>query len=327
MYPVQTTTQDEFCECPSDCNVTVHNAALSYAALSADGIGSLLSTHRKRIQGKYTNAREIKERVDPETLLRTLKMMQDIDVSMEEYRYHWEFKVYNKQTSVITRLETAIEKVIEMASKDINGLFRNVSQYVEFYDSNLIIARHWVGDMAARVVTGYSRIVMRLLSDWNTGVTTDHLEDYTKAHADFEDVLDNAIDIFKFYGDIPKVRALHYTAEFDLYTPSQTVTNKTLGDACSYRTIHARVEALRGELRSIMDALPDIAGTNPSGTLGSHLSQIYTNKDHFEETILSMDREWRSFSADIEKCVNEYRNFLGDVLIWQEETAPLYTAV
>ena len=139
-----TTSMESKCDCPAACNVTTYNADLSYAALSLDGIDSLLSDNRDEIQRKHVAAKELQDRVKSSSIIDTLQKLDRVDATVAQFIQFWTSKIKRLETSLVYRVERALGSAVTMANSDINSLFQNITNCTNFYDKNLAMERKWL---------------------------------------------------------------------------------------------------------------------------------------------------------------------------------------
>jgi hypothetical protein len=287
--------------------VTAYNADLSYASLSADGIDALLSDHKETIQKKYIESKEIQDRLNPKSMQDIMKMIQEIEKSVDDYHQFWKFKIYNQATSVIVRLQSSFSKCGEMAISDLESLFANASNYKSVYEDNLHIEREWIAKVLDDSFNAYNYAVLPLLSDWKTRVTDKGIANYINRLESCLDLIDLFQREVESYGDISKFRVLA-DEEKHHYVPNAAVIGKRLYNNC---TVDHIKKTIKKNIRPILEGMLSDLKTEKdlSLTYGEILSNQPTQL-FLEQQIIALNKVWNTFGDNIKKCVNEYKKFI-----------------
>ena len=293
------------CDCPAACNVTTYNADLSYAALSVDGINSLLSDDHDEIQKKHVAAEEIQERLESSSFIDTLQKLNHIDTTVTQFDQFWTSTIKRIETSSIYRVDKALTSAVEMANRDVSSLFVNVTAYNIYYRENLALEREVLDDMFQRAGSLFADAIHPLIIPWNDTPDKNITATSLKLFEELIVLLENAFSLCAYYDEI-----IIPTRRNDMFCPTSPVSSYFMFECIaltigryllSFYEINARMSNDTTNYVSYADFFEDTYFMDPFITDMKPSDLLLAWKDH---------------QKSLSHCVNEYGVYLSHVQDW-----------
>ena len=291
------------CDCPAACNVTTYNADLSYAALSVDGINSLLSDDHDEIQKKHVAAEEIRERLESSSFVDTLQKLNQIDTTVTQFDQFWTSKIKRIETSSIYRVDKALTSAVEMANRDVSSLFVNISDYIFYYRENLALEREVLDDMFQRAGSLFADAIHPLIIPWNDTPDKNITAASLKWFEELIVLLENAFDLYHYYERIIQTR------RNDMFCPTSPVSSDFMFSCIGFT------------MSNYFWALDEI-----NDRMSSDTTNYVSYADFFEDTDIDPGKTymkpsdllltWKDEQKRVSHCLNEYGVSLSHVNEW-----------
>ena len=291
------------CDCPAACNVTTYNADLSHAALSVDGINSLLSDDHDEIQKKHVAAEEIQERLESSSFIDTLQKLNQIDTTVTQFDQFWTSKIKRIETSSIYRVDKALTSAVEMANRDVSSLFVNITDYIIYYRENLALEREVLDDMFQRAGSLFADAIHPLIIPWNDKPDKSITATSLKWFEELIVLLENAFHLLLYYDSIILTR------RNDMFCPTSPVS------------FHFMPECIGYTMDDYLIALDEINDRMSKDT-PINVSYAYFFEDtDIDPGITDMKPSdllltWKDHQKNVSHCLNEYGVYLSHVQDW-----------
>ena len=156
-----TTTSSKRCECVNQCNLLTYSATLSTARLTDTEVWAR-DRHRSRIGSNFMNALETAERVDENSMLETVQLLQGVAKAHGDMTKTIRFYVETAGTSVMSQLKMFHDAVLMMldstlrSSRDMGGEMDNVySVFGEYLITDVTSEMEVVDRMYDKVITSF----------------------------------------------------------------------------------------------------------------------------------------------------------------------------
>ena len=308
------------CDCPAACNVTTYNADLSYAALSLDGIDSLLSDDRDEIQRKHVAAKELQDRVKSSSIIDTLQKLDRVDMAVMNFTDYWTSKIKQIETSLLYRVEKALTSAVKMGNEDVNRLFKNITHYITYYQKNLALERKWLDDMLSAGGYMIGNAIHPLIIEWRNAPNENITEPSLEAMDEFLVLHDKIMMFMDYYGNITQFKhQTHAETDTDLYFPSFAVKEQNNHQYCLHKSI---VKDLTYDFPDDIGELRDRLSEYSFGEYDSYsnltsmsyeelLSKAYG--DDYDDGLVD---GWNDLQRNVSQCLNEYEVYLTGVQDW-----------
>ena len=311
--------------CPAACNVSTFNADLSYAKLSFDGIDALLSGQRDSIQRKYITSNQLQQRVVDTAMIDVLEHFFKNQLEVDKANEYWESKLEREQTSIVSRIEKALQRVVSMAEHDIHELFDDVSRYIVKYEMDFEIERIWMMEALNEYDILLRDGLLPMLPYWNRAINQTDLKEYSnKLHAGLK-IVKKSKDFFQYYGDLSSFGLQHNNDSdtgpeqmsnnlTDMYAPKYAISGKTLQENCTAAilTWHmANQELFLNDLKMKLDNISSGEGNKSfSESTGISLRQ-------FQRDIYDQHYKWKLLHDRVNECLTQYITFLRETSEWE----------
>ena len=304
------------CDCPAACNVTTYNADLSYAALSLDGIDSLLSDDRDEIQRKHVVAKELQERVKSSSIIDTLQKLERIDKTVAQFNEIWKSKIERVETSLVYRIIDALVQSIYMANADINQLYQKLPEYIKFYDDNLRMERMWLDDCVKKIellVKDASTPIMAKC-DWQaTHADISFLVRSADQYAEAVELLSNSQSFIHNYGSLATYKHLVKSLSFDgnSYLPTHSVAEKASQDICANNISYSKLLEIVTPFANRL-SIPLLNFVSCKNALDMDEKTFYNRTNFFYVSLKKLEK-------NLSPCLNEYPDYLRSTNQWKNE--------
>ena len=309
------------CDCPAACNMTTYNADLSYAALSVDGIDSLLSDDRDEIQRKYIATKELQDRVKSSSIIDTLQKLHRVDVTVMNFADYWASKIKDIETSLLHRVEKALTLAVNMANEDSNRLFENITHYMTYYQSNLALERKWLDDMLSAGGYMIGNAIHPLIIEWHNAPDENIIEPSLKAMKEFLVLHEKVMMFIDYYGKITQFKhQTHAKTDADLYFPIFAVEEQNNHEYCKNESVLETLKTFPYEIRNLRDSLSNYSvggydsyyNLTKQVILYEDLQRIAYGKSDSHGLVDG----WNGLQRNVSQCLNEYEVYLTDVQDW-----------
>ena len=329
------TSKESQCDCPAACNVTTYNADLSYAALSRDGINSLLSDDGDEIQKKHVAAKELQHRLEFSSISDTLQKLNQIDTTVAQFNQFWTSKITSIETSLIYRVEKALISAVHMANEDVNSLFANTIKYMNYYSEHLTQERQLLDDMlrAGRylIADAMHPIIIAWNDPWPPKKNT--TETSVKSLEQMWVLAEKVIQFMQYYGNVTEFKRPSqptYDDEYgvDYFFPSFAVKEQNHHKVCTtVDKVLQRYSSILHDLQHKMSI--NIAFYYSFDDLfwdideGDHyyldklseeydILRIYLHPSKPSDLLVT----WNDLQRNVSLCLNEYGVYLTRVQDW-----------
>ena len=309
------------CDCPAACNVTTYNADLSYAALSLDGIDSLLVDKRAAIQNKHVNAIALQHRVKQSSMTDILTKIRMIDKTVTKFAQFWSSKIERLESSHIFLVENAVAKIIDMANQDIKLLFQNITGYTIDYERHLAMERNWFDEIFAKMVQLMKDGYLPILHKWDKEINAEDMKTYLEALVQAVKLAQISITFLNDYGNLmtfKPVRMDYYSVN-EYYIPSHAMIYKfPNGGYCSNANIEAKLQGFMSNHKNLIDEMSCVVNQSCLKSTGY---RFYKELKSFEskEYIYSKLTFWQFCYKDISILLHEFSTFLTETNQWLDD--------
>ena len=320
-------TEYECDQCPAACSSENYAVQLSYASNSRLSLDGLRAEQRDSVLHEFHTAVNTKHRLNRDDIFTNVNILQEVILSLQETMSI----ISNKARNTHAHLEGAVTMLLDDARKDINEvLLGKIDAWVDAYDSNLK-PRKWLYDMLDDAVESLNSMIIQLTAI-DTNVTRyirsdlfDQMRDSSailspKYRDDllFDIVDEHSRKLEKLITAISHL-LLYYQETVDTLVKDQLQENvpsrliydqeKLDNKVCYTSTIevyHTSVKILQliGRLKAAYNS-----STNHTDLLRHQdMEELRATVEYFETQ-----------SRSAQTCLAEYRGYLDQIVIWQEQ--------
>ena len=304
-----TVTMQENCFCEDACNSVGFSSDDSTSSFAEISVDYLLDHDQEGILEKYMEAREMRERAEPERLQRFLLKQIETSANLQKYLVQTRFVASDDATSVKTLSEQIIHDFVKLVEEDINTMFDDIDTYLKVYEKLLGTMRWQIQSSLDKFLASHSYLlrVYSLLLYNNEGAAayreTEHVpgqvvQDLTELETTLESFTKLELGIVDFF-----YRGANAGVEPNgvNYEPTRLYPDRDMEDSCKKKKAYNTTK-----LRSALEALQNITDETVSGQLVSFFGEMLSRTVQLQESGRDLENE----AEDIRTCLNYYKNFL-----------------
>ena len=312
------------CDCPATCNVTTYNADLSFAALSLDSIDSILLDKHAAIKDKNVHSKALRHRVIPSSMTDILAKLRLVDKTVAQFSNFWTSKIDINGSSLISHIESALDLSIDMANNDVKSLFKNITNYIAFYNRNLAMERIWLEETLVKVDHLIKDGLLPILHKWDDIIDPEQISKQLEQLDQAEQMINSSISFLEYYGTLTRFKNISISSTDKYYFPSKAVRGDDNLYDCkkSYLTVNFSYYKQMADkmLCAYNQSCLDLNGYRFYNNLTSHSNEEFYNE------MTAHYAGWKILQNNFSICLTEYSTYLSKTNLWLEENQMLKSA-